>query len=108
MSISASIQAISNAACSMFEAIKTYIANQSTLEVVKDKKSLKRASNYTEELINEIRQKAREYDDLFAYSMQVFTTFLSEEEVKVFSKKVKHARNSRKTIRLIRKIEKLD
>ena len=89
-------------------AVKTYLENLSTIDVVKDKKKLKKASNLTEELINEIREKGKQFDEVFDYSLMVIKEFLSEKEYKNFEKKVKEARNSRKILKLIRKIEKLD
>lgn len=92
----------------LLSAAKTYLENLSTITVVKDKNKLKKASNLTEELINEIRIKGKLFDDVFDYSLKVIKEFLSEDEYKRFQKKVKEARNSRKIIKLIRKIEKLD
>lgn len=92
----------------LIDTAKTYLENLTSIEVVKDKKKLKKASNYTEELINELRIKGKMFDEVFDYSLQVIKEFLSDEEYKRFAKKVKEARNSRKILKLIRKIEKLD
>lgn len=92
----------------LIDAAKTYLENLTTIEVVKDKKKLKKASNYTEQLIEEIRNKGRMFDEITEYSLKVIKEFLSDNEYKTFERKVKEARNSRKIIKLIRKIEKLD
>ena len=93
---------------SISNTLKSYIENSSNINVIKDKKNLKKATNYTEELINELREKSKEYDKLFEYVLEKMQNILSEEEYKIFTKNLKHARNSRKILRLIRKIEKLD
>lgn len=93
---------------SISNTLKSYIENSSNINVIKDKKNLKKATNYTEELINELREKSKEYDKLFEYVLEKIQNVLSEEEYKIFIKNLKHARNSRKILRLIRKIEKLD
>ena len=92
----------------LMSAAKAYLENLSTITVVKDKNKLKKASNLTEELIEELRHKGKQFDEVFEYSLEVMNAFLSESEYKRFQKKVKEARNSRKIIKLIRKIEKLD
>lgn len=93
---------------SISNTLKSYIENSSNINVIKDKKNLKKATNYTEELINELREKSKEYDKIFKYVLEKMQNILSEEEYKIFTKNLKHARNSRKILRLIRKIEKLD
>lgn len=93
---------------SISNTLKSYIENSSNINVIKDKKNLKKATNYTEELINELREKSKEYDKLFEYVLEKIQNVLSEEEYKIFTKNLKHARNSRKILKLIRKIEKLD
>ena len=93
---------------SISNTLKSYIENSSNINIIKDKKNLKKATNYTEELINELREKSKEYDKLFEYVLEKIQNILSEEEYKIFTKNLKHARNSRKILRLIRKIEELD
>ena len=93
---------------SISNTLKSYIENSSNINIIKDKKNLKKATNYTEELINELREKSKEYDKIFEYVLEKMQNILSEKEYKIFTKNLKHARNSRKILRLIRKIEKLD
>lgn len=97
-----------NMVSKMSETFKSYIENASNVDTLKEKKRLKKATNYTEELINEIREKALEYDKIFEYSKSFAIDCLSKEDYNNYLKSIKHARNSRKIIRLIRKIEKLD
>ena len=108
MSISTAIQELSVAIGKGFETLKSYIEHQPSMEIVKEKKQLKKVSNYTEQLINEIRVKAKEYDEILDYSKRFIEDCVSESEYKQYLKKIKHARNSRNMIRLIRKIENLD
>ena len=55
---------------SISNTLKSYIENSSNINVIKDKKNVKKATNYTEELINELREKSKEYDKLFEYVLE--------------------------------------
>ena len=108
MSISTAIQELSIAIGKGFETLKSYIEHQPSMEIVKEKKERKRVSDYTEQLIDEIRVQAKGYDEILDYSKRFIEDCVSESEYKQYLKKIKHARNSRNMIRLIRKIENLD